>query len=345
MELSFWPIRQPIIIGEVAQAHDGSLGYAHAFIDLVADAGADAVKFQTHIAEAESSSEEPWRVKFSYEDDTRYEYWKRMEFTFEQWLGLKRHADERKIAFLSSPFSLEAVRLLSGVGQPAWKVASGEVTNGVLIDALIRTGKPIWLSSGMSTFGELDEAVSRVLRGKNDLMVFQCTSSYPTPPEAVGLNLLDQLADRYGCPVGLSDHSGDVFAGLAAVAKGAAAVEVHVTMSRSSFGPDVSSSLTPAQLSQLVKGANQIDIMNKNAIDKDEMSTRLEGTRRLFQKSLTARRSLGAGEIVMEKDVYMSKPGTGIPYSEARRLIGRTLRRAVRSQQQFQASDFYGDPN
>src|SRR5216684_4034609 len=116
-----------IVVGEVAQTHDGSLGLAHAFVDAIAAAGADAVKFQTHIAAAESTPGEPWRVKFSKQDASRYDYWKRMEFSEEQWHGLKRHADEKRLLFLSSPFSLEAVELLARVGVPAWKIASGEV--------------------------------------------------------------------------------------------------------------------------------------------------------------------------------------------------------------------------
>ena len=112
-----------LIIGEVAQAHDGSLGTAHAYIDAIAKAGAEAVKFQTHIAAAESSPQEPWRVRFSYQDASRYDYWKRMEFTEEQWLGLKRHADEKHLEFLSSPFSVEAAKMLSRVGVKCWKIA------------------------------------------------------------------------------------------------------------------------------------------------------------------------------------------------------------------------------
>src|SRR6266542_3189685 len=115
-----------LIIGEVAQAHDGSLGMAHAFIDAIAKAGADAVKLQTHIASAESTPAEPWRVKFSSQDATRYDYWKRMEFTKGQWQELRAHAAQRELLFLSSPFSHEAVELLEGVGVAAWKVASGE---------------------------------------------------------------------------------------------------------------------------------------------------------------------------------------------------------------------------
>lgn len=137
------------VIAEVAQAHDGSLGMAHAFIDAIAEAGADAVKLQTHIAAAESSPDEPWRVKFSPQDTTRFDYWKRMEFTEEQWHGLKQHADDRGLLFLSSPFSFEAVELMERVGVWAWKVASGEVSNGSMLERMCRAGLSVILSSGM----------------------------------------------------------------------------------------------------------------------------------------------------------------------------------------------------
>ena len=129
----------PLIIAEVAQAHDGSLGMAHAFIDAAARAGADAIKFQTHIAAAESGATDTWRVKFSFQDKTRYDYWRRMEFTEEQWAGLRRHADARKLYFLSSPFSVEAVDLLKRVGVAAWKIASGEVNNIPMFERMAET--------------------------------------------------------------------------------------------------------------------------------------------------------------------------------------------------------------
>src|SRR5262249_34279615 len=151
-----------IIIGEVAQTHDGSLGAAHAFIDAIATAGADGIKFQTHIAAAESTRGEPWRVKFSRQDATRYDYWQRMGFTEEQWRCLKQHAEERGLLFLISPFSLEAVELLSRVGVAAWKIASGEVSNTPMFTRIAETRLPIFLSTGMSPLAEIDKAVRSV---------------------------------------------------------------------------------------------------------------------------------------------------------------------------------------
>ena len=186
-----------LIIGEVAQAHDGSLGLAHSFIDAIAGAGADAVKFQTHIAAAESTLAEPWRVKFSPQDESRYAYWKRMEFTENQWIELKRHADERGLLFLSSPFSLEAVELLEKVGVAAWKIASGEVSGSQMFERMAATKLPVFLSTGMSTLQEIDRAVERIKSRGLQVVVLQCTTAYPCPPEKVGLNLIPFFRDRY----------------------------------------------------------------------------------------------------------------------------------------------------
>ena len=166
------------VVAEVGQAHEGSLGAAHAHIDAAADAGADAVKFQTHIADAESTRDERFRVDFSKQDATRYDYWLRMEFSEEGWRGLAGHALDRGLVFFSSPFSLEAVALLERVGVPVWKVGSGEVDNHVLLERIATTGLPVILSSGMSDYAALDRAVA-LLRGRSPLAVLQCTTAYP----------------------------------------------------------------------------------------------------------------------------------------------------------------------
>ena len=148
------------VIAEIAQAHDGSLGAAHAYIDAVAGTGADAIKFQTHIAEAESSPGEPFRVRFSYQDKTRFDYWKRMEFSREQWNLLAEHARDRGLIFLSSPFSETALSLLEEIGMPAWKVASGEIATKRMLEMMAMTGKPLLLSTGMASWRQVDETTS-----------------------------------------------------------------------------------------------------------------------------------------------------------------------------------------
>jgi N-acetylneuraminate synthase len=331
---------RPLLIGEVGQAHDGSLGIAHAFIDAIADAGADAVKFQTHIAEAESHPSEPWRVRFSPEDDTRFDYWKRMEFTEEQWAGLRAHAVERGLAFLSSPFSLEAVELLRRVGVAGWKVASGEVANPELLDAIAATGGPVLLSSGMSPWEELDAAVSRLRdRGAGELAVLQCTSSYPVAPEAFGLNVLAEIDRRYGCASGLSDHSGTIFPSLAAIALGARVLEVHVTLSRDMFGPDVPASITPAELRELSRGVRMVSAALEHPVDKDAAAAGLAPMRRLFTRSLVTTRALEAGDTLGAGDLVARKPGSGIPATERERVVGARLRHAVEAGTLLQETD------
>jgi len=318
-----------LIIAEIAQAHDGSLGMAHAFIDAVSAAGADAIKFQTHIAAAESTPQEPWRVKFSAQDTTRYDYWKRMEFTGEQWQGLKHHADERGLIFLSSPFSLEAVDLLSQVGVAAWKVPSGETSNTPMLDQMLATGLPILLSTGMSNLAEIDEAVDRIKNNDVPLAILQCTTAYPCPPEKVGINIISDFRERFKCAVGLSDHSGTIYPGLAAAAFGIQLLEVHVTFSRAMFGPDVPASITMDELSKLVEGIRFIEKMMANPVDKEAIAGEFNGLRDVFTKSVVARKNLKAGTLLKADDLSLKKPGTGIPASRLPEIIGRRLKRPL----------------
>jgi N,N'-diacetyllegionaminate synthase len=328
-----------LIIGEVGLAHDGSVGYAHAFIDEVARAGADAVKFQTHIASAESTPGEPFRINFSKQDASRYDYWKRMEFTESQWQGLADHATELGILFLSSPFSIEAVELLTRVGMSMWKVPSGEIGSVALLDAMIATGRPILLSSGMSDIRELDAAAHRVRRARLTLAVLQCTTAYPCPPERVGLNMIPQFRERYECFVGLSDHSGTIYPGIAAVTMGADVVEVHVTMSRGMFGPDVRASITIEQLRQLVEGIRFVERMRAHPVDKDKMAVEMAPLRDIFTKSLVARAPLVAGTVLTEAHLAMKKPGTGIPAGRIAEVVGRRLRRNLEADEQLRLED------
>jgi N-acetylneuraminate synthase len=324
------PAAPCFIIAEVAQAHDGSLGSAHAYIDAVAATGADAVKFQTHIAAEESSELDTWRFKFSKQDATRFDYWKRMEFTEPQWLELKLHAEEKGLVFLSSPFSLAAIRMLERIGMPAWKVASGEVTNRLFLDAMLATGKPVLVSSGMSYLEEMDATVALLQAAKTPVAVFQCTTAYPCPAEKIGLNQITELMERYGCPVGLSDHSGTPYPSLAAVTLGARLLEVHVTFSREMFGPDVSASLTTHELGKMVEGVRFIESSLANPMQKNVMSGSLDQLRRMFGQSLVAAADLPAGTVIDRSHLSCRKPGCGISTAEMGMVIGKTLNKAVK---------------
>jgi N,N'-diacetyllegionaminate synthase len=328
------------LIAEVAQAHDGSLGMAHAFIDAAATADVDAIKFQTHIASEESTLSEPWRVKFSKQDETRFDYWKRMEFTAEQWAGLKQHAEDKGLTFLSSAFSHAAVDLLRNLGMSAWKVASGELTNLPLIAHMASDGKPVMLSTGMSPHSEIDAAVAVVQKTNSPLAIFQCTTQYPSPPESIGLNMLDELRARHSCAVGLSDHSGTIYPALAAVAAyNAQLIEVHLTLSRDMFGPDVVASVTPAEMKQLVDGIRFIESMAANPVQKNTLDPRTAPMRQIFFKSVVPLDDLKAGTVLQRDMLGLKKPGTGIPAAKLEIIIGRTLKRAITKDTPLQEDD------
>jgi len=317
------------IIAEIGQAHDGSLGIAHSYIDAVAKTGASSIKFQTHIAHAETTIHEPWRVKFSTQDKTRYDYWKRMEFSEEQWHELKSHANDLNLNFLSSAFSLEAVELLKRVGVHAWKIASGEVNNLEILDAIAETNLPVYLSTGMSTISEIDRNVELIRSRDLPVTVFQCTSMYPTPVEKIGLNMIEIFRDRYSSPVGLSDHSGSMYSGFVAAVKGIDALEIHVTHSRDLFGPDVSSSITVNKLKTLVDGIQFIDKVKRHDVDKDSVAKELQPMRDLFTKSIVYRMNIESGTILTRKHICFKKPGYGIKPSRSSDVIGRVLNRSV----------------
>jgi N-acetylneuraminate synthase len=331
-----------LIIGEVALTHDGSLGLAHAFIDAVAAAGADAVKFQTHIAAAESTPSEPFRIKFSQQDASRYDYWRRMEFTEDQWRGLAEHARQKEILFLSSPFSLEAVDMLERIGMPLWKIPSGETSNTALLDRILDTAAPVLLSTGMSPMTEIDAAVEHVRSRGVDVGVFQCTTAYPCPPEKIGLNLIPFYRKRYGCWVGLSDHSATIYPGLAAAALGVDMLEVHVALSREMFGPDVIASVTTAELRQMVDGIRFIETMRDNPVDKDVAARDAAPMRRLFTRSLVARRDLAAGTVLAQEHLAVKKPGTGLSPNRLADVVGRRLARSVTTDQVLMPEDIEG---
>jgi N-acetylneuraminate synthase len=327
------------IIGEIAQAHDGSLGSAHAYIDSVARSGADAVKFQTHIAEAESTPDEKFRVKVFPQDATRYDYWRRMEFSDEQWAGLVDHARQRGLVFLSTPFSFEAVELLDRLGVPAWKVGSGEVGNLPMLRMMAKTGKPVLLSSGMSSWKDLDDAFSTLKQHGADVALFQCTTAYPCPPDKIGLNLISEMKARYKVPIGLSDHSGTIFPSLSAVTLGANLIEVHTVFSKECFGPDVAASVTTGELKQLVDGIRFTEAMMRAPIDKDAEARDKKELSVLFGKSLYCKTDLQKGHKLTVQDIALKKPGTGMPARMLDHAIGKTLKRDYRIDEQLKESD------
>jgi N-acetylneuraminate synthase len=327
------------IIGEVAQAHDGSVNMAHAYIDAIASAGADAVKFQTHIAEAEGTAAETFRKSSPWIEESKAQFWQRTGFDAQEWKGLAAHAKERGLVFLSSPFSVEAVDLLERLDIAAWKVASGEANNLQMLERMAKTRKPILLSAGMSPWDEQDRTVEFVKKLGAPLALFQCTTSYPCPPEELGLNLIAELRERYEVPVGLSDHSGKIFAGLAATSLGANMLEVHVTLSREIYGTSVDASLTTAELRELVDGVRFIEAALASPVDKDNMAKAKANLRPVFFRSVVATQDLSIGTVLGNEHLTTKKPGTGIPADRLHEMLGRKLARPLKKDQLLAEED------
>ncbi|MGH9769648.1 MAG: N-acetylneuraminate synthase family protein, partial [Blastocatellia bacterium] len=206
---------------------------------------------------------------------------------------------------------------------------AGEVSNLPLLAKMARTGKPVILSSGMSDWDELDAAVNCVRENGSSVAVLQCATAYPCPPEKLGLNVIAELRRRYECPVGLSDHSGAIYAGLAAAALGAKMIEVHVAFSRECFGPDVIASITTPELKQLVEGVRFIERALIAPVDKRAMAEEMGELRKVFGKSIVAARGLNAGDLIAAEDIAFKKPGSGIPAARFNQVINRRLKRSV----------------
>lgn len=330
----------PFVIAEISQNHDGSLGQAHAFIDMVADCGADAVKFQTHIANEESTKWEQFRVNFSYEDKTRYDYWKRMEFTEEQWAGLFNHACQRGLEFLSSPFSGKALNLLDSIGISAWKFGSGEIFNTELLEAACNTGKPILISTGLSTWKDIDAYVKKVKVSGNDLALFQCVTAYPSSADMIDISLIEEFRKRYDCIVGISDHSATIYPCIAAAALGARIFEVHVTMSKYMFGPDVAASVIPEDLKRIVEGTHFIYRMHGCRTDLSERDNQRKALYTMFSKSLYYVNDFPKGYVLTESDIMLKKPYYGDNQVEINDVVGKVLLHNVKKDDRVSAEDY-----
>lgn len=333
-------MKKTYIIAEIGNSHEGSIGLAKQFIKVASECGVDAVKFQTHIFEAESLPDAPNPPYFK--DETRKEYFERTAFNLEQWKELKRYAEEEcGVDFFSSPFSLEAVDLLEEVGIGIYKIPSGEVNNIPLLEKIAKTGKKVLLSSGMSNWKELDEAVE-VLQsnGCKDLVVLQCTSEYPCPPEEAGLNVIDELKERYkNIEVGYSDHTLGFAIPIAAVVKGATVIEKHFTLSKNMYGSDARFATEPHEFKRLVEEIRALEQALQNKIDKDKKAEELREMKIIFEKSIVAARSLKKNTIISFNDLAFKKPGDGIPARDYKKIIGKKLLKDVNENYKLQWED------
>ena len=323
------PGRPAFVIAEAGVNHNGDPALARALIDAAADSAADAVKFQTFRTSALTSRTAPkaaYQIEATGAGESQSEMLMRLELSTETLRALQAHAAARGIVFFSTPFDEASADTLAALGVPMFKVPSGEITNLPLLRHIAAKGKPIILSTGMSTLDEVEQALAAIGDVADvPVAILHCVSAYPAPVGEVNLRAMDALRDRFGRPVGLSDHTLGLEIALAAVARGAAIVEKHLTLDKNLPGPDHRASLEPAEMAALVRGIRNIEAALGDGV-KRPMPSELD-TRRVARKSLVAARALRAGEELVKDAVAVKRPGTGISPAELERALGRRVRR------------------
>ncbi len=298
---------------------------AFSYIDACAEAGADIIKFQTHYAFEESTFDEPFRVKFSYKDKSRFDYWKRMEFTPQEWKLLSNHSKKRGILFMSSVFSEKAFNVIKNLNYCAWKVASGEITNLNLLDKMIKTKKPIIISTGLSNYKEISYICNYLKRKRAKFILLQCTSKYPTNLEDVGMNNMFLFKKKYAKHVGLSDHSGTIYPSVYASANGASLVEIHVAFSKKMFGVDTPSSIDINNLKILSDFTKKFSVLKEARVNKNNINS----YKKIFSRSICVNRFVKKGEIIREKDLILKKPGGGLTPNEIKKVINKIAKKDI----------------
>lgn len=314
-----------VIVAEIGSVHDGSFGNALKLIELAKECGAHIVKFQFHIPEEESLDSAP-SPKF-FTSESRFEYFRRTAFSASQWSELYSATREIGLIFGCSVFSTKALELLIDSGVDVLKVPSGEVTNHPLLSEVASTNLPIHLSSGMSNWREIDEAMG-IFQNCKELTLLQCTSKYPATSKDIGLNMIPLMRERYSVPVGLSDHSLGTEFSVAAVALGVTVIEKHLTFSRKMYGSDAFNALEPVEFLDLSTKAQTVFEAINNPVEKDDLS-QFQEMRAVFQKSIVINTPVAEGQVLELDMLKFLKPGTGLPPSDLAKVIGRKTKRSL----------------
>jgi len=335
---SIGPTHPPLVIAEIGINHGGNLNIAKEMVRLAALSGCEMVKHQTHIVEDEMTEE----AKQIFPPNADVSIWHVMEqcaLCREDEAELKRYTEELGMIWISTPFSRAACDFLEMLDVPAYKIGSGEADNLPLIRHIAAKGKPVILSTGMQTIETMRASVAILEAAGVDYALLECTNLYPSPPEIVSLKGVTELRNAFpNAVVGFSDHSIGPEMALASVALGASILERHYTDTRYRKGPDISCSMDPAELRLLIDRSREIWIAANN--DKKRTGPE-EDVYRFARASVVADADLPAGHIIREQDIWARRPGSGeIPGYEFDKVLGRTLKHAVKRNQQLRWSDF-----
>ncbi len=316
-----------LVIAEAGVNHNGDIALARQLIDAAARVGADLVKFQTFSADrivTRTAEKADYQAQTTDKQESQHEMLRRLELSEDAHKELMAHCAARNIGFFSTAFDIESVDLLDRLGQDCFKIPSGELTNLPYLRRIGRTGKPVFLSTGMATLGEVESAIDALEQAgtpRNDISVMHCTTQYPTPMEEVNLRAMQSMHRAFGLAVGYSDHTPGIEVSIAAVAMGASIIEKHFTLDRTLPGPDHKASLEPEELAALVTAIRNIETALGDGIKR--LAPSEARNRPVMRKSLVARQVIAAGETFSTENMTAKRPGTGISPMRWDEVVGR----------------------
>lgn len=318
-----------IIIAEAGVNHNGDMQIAKKLIDVAAECQVDYVKFQTASLEgivSKFAKMSKYQIENIGMETSQKEMLSKLLLPYENFVELADYCKEKGVAFLSTPFDIQSIDFLDGLGVPFWKVPSGEITNYPYLKHIAKTKKPVVMSCGMSTLQEIEEAI-QVLRenGTPDVTILHCNTDYPTRMSDVNLNAMNWLGEKIGVDVGYSDHTLGIEVAIAAVAKGAHVIEKHFTLDRNMDGPDHVCSLEPKELKLMVQAIRNIEV----ALGQEEKIVTESEKQNISvaRKSIICARNIRQGEILTEDMLTTKRPGNGINPMKWELVVGKCANR------------------
>ncbi|HLE24625.1 MAG TPA: N-acetylneuraminate synthase family protein [Thermodesulfobacteriota bacterium] len=326
-----------LIIAEIGVNHGGCLENALNLIDAAREACVDAVKLQSHLADEEVILENSSQSNKYLE---AYKRWKRFELSEYQHRIIKEYAEEKGLIFFSTAFSMAAVEMLNNIRVPLFKLGSGDITDHQLIELIASKGKPIIISTGMSTEKEIEDTVNLIRKYNVPYAIMHCTSLYPCPYECIDLLVIKELRAKYNVPVGLSDHTPTIYTAVASTVLGVNIIEKHFTLSKRLYGPDHKVSLTPEEMKELVQGVRAVEKALKTFNKAN--STEIQEVREMYLKGIVARNDLTKGSTIRQEDLICKRGAKGIPANRIGDIVGKHVKRAISKNSSIFPEDIIG---
>jgi len=329
-----------LIIAEAGLNHNGSIEKAIEMIHVAKEAGVDAVKFQTAVPElviTKEATKAEYQLNITENDETQLEMLKRIHLPLADYKRLKVECDENNIEFMSTPFDEVSIEILRKLEMKRYKIPSGEITNLPYLRNIGRLGKPVIISTGMSTLDEIRNALNILIESgteKEQITILHCNTEYPTPMEDVNLKAMLTIRDELGVIIGYSDHTLGIEVSISAVAMGATVIEKHFTLDRNMSGPDHAASLEPEELKAMVTAIRNIEKAMGDGIKKPSSSETKNIS--VARKSIVAKMSIKKSELFTEENLTVKRPGTGISPMKWDEIIGSRSKRDFKFDEQIE---------